>query len=250
MSRVPAPLFHAPLFPQTNPIQQTKPWLHKNFTPRQWARAELANSSSAAVDSRQFLQSRQQTEAAKTVQPVRGAHSRFLSELDSVVIALRGLCPKKVSGTFALWLARLRYTIGRVPDTFFGQSPLRVMNLRRPRQATRSETTTESLREGRPWNPGVRCGPRRFFHFHRAPCQPRRRFITRSVTTTLADQLAEAGNHRPAPVRQTGTTWLCQPEDVRGRSSPIGRVRASRAARSQAEPGNEAAAPVWATSVT
>src|SRR5262249_18381735 len=32
------------------------------------------------------------------------------------------LCPKKLSGTFVLWLARPHYTIGRVPDTFFGQS--------------------------------------------------------------------------------------------------------------------------------
>src|SRR5262249_59588311 len=31
------------------------------------------------------------------------------------------LCPKKVSGTFVLWLARPHYTIGRVPDTFWAK---------------------------------------------------------------------------------------------------------------------------------
>jgi len=50
---------------------------------------------------------------------VRNRRRRFITR--------SGLCPKKVSGTFVLWLARPHHTIGRVPDTFFGQSPRSVM---------------------------------------------------------------------------------------------------------------------------
>src|SRR5262249_2328049 len=58
------------------------------------------------------------------------AHAEARRVLAPLVITLRGLCPKKVSGTVRIVVLPAAYTMHRVPATFFGQSPLRVMNLR------------------------------------------------------------------------------------------------------------------------
>ena len=47
----------------------------------------------------------------------------------SRAMAPRGLCPKKVSGTVRIVVLAAAYTIPRVPDTFFGQSPPRELTL-------------------------------------------------------------------------------------------------------------------------